>query len=156
MSDQEVAAFESNAVFPTADHREQFEGKCRMLGVATITVEFSGSGDSGNWEDPQFHDAAGENINARVADVQIPWPTEGAKFDQKALEWKPTEHVELLTLREITAMMCDNALNATGLDWYNNEGGQGSVIFKFPPAGMTVELDVGINIAQVDHHSFEY
>lgn len=147
-------AFESTALFPTQELRDTFMSKVRLLGITEILVEFSGSGDSGNVEDPRFYDAHDADITAQVATKDLEWPeTVGNLVDG---EWKTSEVLLLRSLTNIVAEMADYALEQSGLDWYNNDGGQGDMRFTFTPAGMDVLLSVSVNTTTTEDSSYEY
>ena len=146
-----------NAMFPTPGHRLEFMTKVRLLGVASVRVDFSGGGDSGDIEGAVFYDRHDNSLGDRVADTVLDWPTETSHFDPRTLEWIKNETTfEPTKLSEIVGQMADKALAECGLDWYNNEGGGGHFIFTFTPEGMDVRLNIGINHTETTEYSFDY
>jgi len=50
-----------------------------------------------------------------------------------------------------------SALERTGLDWYNNDGGQGTFRIDLDAGNEPiVSLDVGINYIETNDHSFAF
>lgn len=146
-----------NAMFPTPGHRLEFIAKVRLLGVVEIRCEFSGSGDSGNIEDPQFYDRNEVEIGDKVNDQVLAWPSEESKWDARTMSWVKEHHeASDRPLKEIVASMCETGLDSAGLDWYNNDGGQGSFTFKFTDSGMDVDLRVGVNHTETSEYNFEF
>lgn len=146
--------FEGNALFPNAECRDTFMSKVQLLGIAHITIEFSGSGDSGDMHDPSYRDAKGEDISSKVQETMIAWP--GAFSTILNGEWNETRTELRTTLDEAVKELGDKALEASGLDWYNNDGGQGQLEISFTPEGMDVVLNVGINYTNTEDHSIEF
>ena len=110
--------------------KEFYENEKRLSAVAllhqitNIHVDFDGGGDSGQIEDilvassnPDFKP---ENVLIRV------WCSKGAVFDRHTKEWEEIACEERdLTLPEFLYRHVESALEDTGVDWYNADGGFG-------------------------------
>lgn len=82
--------------------------------VNSVTVGFSGSGDEGQSETPSL------------------WLDEGKNVE-----------IKNETLSDSFEKMADEILEASDVDWYNNDGGHGEVFFKVE--ARTVHLDINVN-----------
>jgi hypothetical protein len=70
--------------------------------------------------------------------------------------WEKRTKEEVMTLEKIAKDLTLQALEDQGLDWYNNDGGQGTLEIDFATSPPTITLDVGINYTSVDEHSFDF
>lgn len=83
-------------------------------GVYKLTIDFAGSGDSGSIEDISAMSKDDESLDL------------SKDLEEKIEEW------------------CYTYLSGTGVDWYNNEGGQGEINFDLStvPYKFTAYVDV--------------
>lgn len=100
--------------------RQQIAVKALELGIEKITIRFAGSGDSGSIEEIDM-----------VKDGQT------TMLDPEDFS------------KEVEDFAYDY-LAGTGVDWYNNDGGQGTIEFDFTAVPMIFMADVEINISQVE------
>jgi len=89
-------------------------------GVGRVDVEFDGGGDSGSIDTINFYDEDNNNVtvNERIS-IEIYSRTFVNRSWQVAVIEQENSLVDAIT--EIV----DDYLDATGVDWYNNEGGFG-------------------------------
>lgn len=93
------------------------------LGIEKIIVNYSGSGDSGQIDEILFEDIEG-NDNTEVND-------------------DIREQIESLSYRLLDGVE----------DWYNNEGGFGTIVITVPDANYNIENN--INITEVETYNHE-
>ena len=105
-------------------------------GVKAILVSFSGSGDDGSIGDIVKIDELSQNI----------W--EGEALDKNEEEEN---------LKELVEDYCYAYLEGTGVDWYNNDGGQGTFLFDCITVPHVFECTVEYNImhTEVGHYTEE-
>jgi hypothetical protein len=130
--------------------------KLILLKVARITVEFSGSGDSGQIDGISAENAADGEVD--IKSHQIAWDEPKQEFihtPNQNDQWVNTVNNHLMPLDTIVEMLCNDALEESGLDWYNNDGGQGSFTIDLTTDPPSARLNVGINHTETDDHSFE-
>jgi hypothetical protein len=139
-------------MFPSPKHRAVFLTTLRSLGVSTLTVNFSGGGDSGNIDSVAAYNAG--QTAAIPLTAQIPWSSDEKFFDMEAQDWVKRTTNKLMPIEEIAKELTLEALEAQGLDWYNNDGGQGTLEIDFSTSPPTIQLDVGINYMTTEEHSF--
>jgi hypothetical protein len=139
-------------MFPSPEHRGVFLTTLRTLGVAKLIVNFSGGGDSGDIESVDAYNA---DMKTEIPlTTQIPWSSDGNYFNMNKGTWEKRTKEEVMTLEKIAKELTFKALEDQGLDWYNNDGGQGTLEIDFSTSPPTIQLDVGINYTSVEEHSF--
>lgn len=133
--------------FSSKDEAVALTTQLKMLGVATVGIVFSGAGDSGEVEAVYLH-----NANDEVVDMQ----TDMVAWTKQVYgEQKP--ETKQVMLRDALEDIGYRVLDETGMDWYNNDGGQGTVYLKVDSGEVfTVRVDMEINITQTEDHNFEY
>ena len=140
-------------MFPSPKHRAVFLTTLSTLGVAKLIVNFSGGGDSG---DIDSIDAYNADMNTEIPlTAQIPWSSDENYFNMDEGTWEQRTKEEVMTLEKIARELTVQALEAQGLDWYNNDGGQGTLEIDFATSPPTITLDIGINYTSVEEHSFD-
>lgn len=140
------------SLFPSKFHRDLVLTQLRTLGVSHVEVSFSGGGDSGSIDSAYCVDAAGKRIE--LPETKFDWPRERTVFADSG--WKRDTYTEKMPLGEILKALTNDALEAQGLDWYNNDGGQGSLTIDFTQSPPDINLEVGINVTQTEDHEFNF
>ena len=115
----------------------------RQHGVQQVEVEFDGSGDSGSLESitcfPVELEFDAEGITVEYATVTRYW-NEGQWIQERALTQAPVQNaIEALTY---------DYLEETGVDWYNGDGGFGTL--EIDVEAGTVRLNVAVRYMQSD------
>jgi len=101
--------------------------------LAGFEVDFSGYGDSGNFDTPMFYETKNEDGSmSDLHDLDNHNPSGGIADDATAL--------------------ADYFVTKQGLDWYNDGGGQGHVTVY---ADGNVRIHTEINITSVETHDDE-
>ena len=136
-------------IFPSPQHRNLLLTTLKTLGVTHVEVSFSGGGDSGSIDDVSFMNGA-TNLEGAKSTMLV-WTSERQMFDTEASAWKRVVETQSMTLEDIVKNITDDMLNYTGLDWYNNEGGSGSMSIDLNTNPPEITLNVGINVRE-DHH----
>ena len=82
--------------------------------------------------------------------------------DENTISWTVTTYgdnkaeAQTIPLYQAVEDIGYRVLDATGMDWYNNDGGQGHIYLKVVGDTIKVEVDMGINVTQTDPYTFEY
>lgn len=142
-------------IFPSEEHRTEFLMRLKLLGIAEIQVDFSGSGDSGNIEQAVATTADQQEVDLE-GQPPMAWMEKHSKYNPKTQQWDETCTPVELSLANILYMMTEQALEESQLDWYNNDGGQGCFMIDFTESPPEIRLDVGINRMDTDEHSFRF
>lgn len=108
-------------------------------GVRLVEVSFDGGGDSGSIDDVDF---MGGPPEVRAIGIRILKAVSTFKEDRWVNE---TEEVDV-DLEEAIRNLTDDYLEETNVDWYNNDGGYGSLCIH--PEQGTVELDVNTRFTE--------
>lgn len=147
-----------NNVFPTHDHALLLFSTLRLLGVSEVLVNFSGSGDSGNVDEVVAYGPNNNQISLTETSIQWRFVTQDMKWDMLAGKPIAKRIVQdrTATLDKIIESMCNNALDTTELDWWNNEGGQGQFRIVLDEDLPKVTLNVGVNEMVTHDHWFEF
>ncbi len=139
-------------MFPSPKHRAVFLTTLRTLGVSKLVVTFSGGGDSGDIESVDAYNTG--QTAAIPLTAQIPWSSDESCFNEEYKTWTEVTKEGLMSIEEIAKELTFKALENEGLDWYNNDGGQGTLEIDFSTSPPTIQLDVGINYMSTEDHSF--
>ena len=126
----------------------------KVLGGVEAVVEFQGGGDSGEIHDACLLDAYGKEID--MDGVTYDWRVTTSYFDQDKKDWVQQTTIQPVELSDILRDTTEEMLEEQGLDWYNNDGGQGSMRIDLTQSPPTVTLQVGINYTTTDEHEFDY
>ena len=132
-------------IFPNKQEKETLLAQLNLLGAKRVYVEFRGGGDEGHIEGVFYRDR-----NDDVHDI----PTDMIAWTQIAYGNKPLE-TQQMSLYDALEDLCSRALDGTGLDWYNNEGGQGSLVIDFTESPPKTILNVGINHMTTEDYDYE-
>lgn len=151
------------SVFKTVEERNCLSAMLKELGVETVMVSFSGSGDSGAIDAVNFFSAQkrtdypGLNVELNVGDVMVPEaPYTSQAWNDMTKTWETTSGVKPMRLSDYMEYLCYEALEHCGLDWYNNDGGQGDFNMTFDEDGTPIiTLNVSVNYTETDDFSFE-
>lgn len=126
----------------------------RVLGVVKVEAEFSGSGDSGAIDSVQFFGINDVLLPNSVGETIVSFLKETDEHNGTA--WKKVSKRVNQKLSDVITDLCYQALSETGLDWYNNEGGQGTFVMDLRGEPPTFVLEVATNYTQTEDHTFEY
>ena len=146
------------SLFPSKYHRKLLLTQLRTLGITSVIVSFSGSGDNGNVETPQCwgHDGPVSLTSGAGAAACIQWVTYHDDYDRHSGTWQRKATNKTMTLEEVLREITADALVQKGIDWYNNDGGQGELEIDFTASPPEIELRVGVNVTHVDEHNFNF
>lgn len=109
-------------------------------GVATVTVYFEGSGDSGSIQDIAYHPEPSARLETVPAEILLT----SASFDDG--QWHTTAGATETSVHEAIDALTYDYLEETGVDWYNDDGGFGELVIDV--AQGTVSLDVSVRYTE--------
>jgi hypothetical protein len=97
--------------------RDELRTLCMKLHITKVDIAFSGGGDSGQIDDVAFETADGFDL------------TDGVRSDltEKFSDWSYTY------------------LTSKGVDWYNNDGGQGNMCFDMTSVPFKFSCNIDVN-----------
>ena len=132
-------------IYPSNEEKQKLLTQLNLLGAKEVRVEFQGGGDDGQVDGVYMLDNNGAYID--VPDDMIAWTT--LTYGDQQVEQKQTKLVDALE------DLCSRALDNTGLDWYNNAGGQGNLTIDFKENPPSIKLNVGINQTTTDDYEYD-
>lgn len=132
-------------VFPSKTEKETLLTQLNLLGAKYVYVEFRGGGDDGQVEGVYYRDK-----NDDIQDI----PTDMIAWTKQTYG-KQEKETKNMTLVDVLEDVCYRALDETGLDWYNNEGGQGQLTIDFTDSPPNIYLNVGVNTMTTEDHDFD-
>lgn len=139
-------------VFPSKEKKTLLMNMLKVLGGHKAVVEFQGGGDSGEIHNAVLYDQNNKEIDC--TGITFDWHSQSDVFKDGVWEehskFGPVPVLDIL--REVTEQMLENE----GLDWYNNDGGQGELQIDLTQSPPAIVLNVGINYTQTDYHEFDY
>jgi hypothetical protein len=132
-------------IFANEQEKTTLLTQLNLLGAKKVVVEFQGGGDDGQVNGVYLYDQ--NNIDIDVPNDMIAWTTQ--TYGDQQSEQRQTKLVDALE------DVCSRALDNTGLDWYNNEGGQGNLVIDFNNNPPSIKLNVGINHTTTDDYEYD-
>ena len=132
-------------IFASEQEKTTLLTQLNLLGARKVVVEFQGGGDDGQINGVYLYDQ--NNIDIDVPNDMIAWTA--LTYGNQQSEQRQTKLVDALE------DVCSRALDNTGLDWYNNEGGQGSLVIDFNNNPPSIRLNVGINHTTTDDYEYD-
>lgn len=111
----------------------------RLHGVTRVEVSFDGSGDSGSIGDINFGDSRFDGSTVEVEIVSV-----NRVFESGS--WVSIREVARKNLNAALEDLTNDYLEETGVDWYNNDGGFGTLVIDV--AAGTVALEVSVRYTE--------
>lgn len=138
--------------FPDKDKKNVLITFLRMIGGVKVVVDFQGGGDSGEVSNAQLFDKHEKTID--ITKSKLDWSTEKDVFKDGV--WSTESEQNFVVANDILVRATETMLENEGLDWYNNDGGQGSLTIDLTTEPPTMLLDVNINRMETDNYEFDY
>ena len=132
-------------IFANEQEKTTLLTQLNLLGAKQVRIEFQGGGDDGQIEGTYIFDRNDNYID--VPNDMIAWTS--LTYGNQQSEQKPTKLIDALE------DVCQRALDNTGLDWYNNDGGQGNLTIDFRDNPPSIKLYVGINQTTTDDYEYD-
>ncbi len=132
-------------IFASEQEKTKLLTQLNLLGAKKVIVEFQGGGDDGQVDGVYLFDQ--NNVDIDVPNDMIAWTT--LTYGSQQAESKPTKLLDALE------DLCSRALDNTGLDWYNNDGGQGNLVIDFSENPPSIKLNVGINHRTTEDYEYD-
>jgi len=137
---------ESKTFFSSKEEAITLTTQLKMLGVSRVVISFAGAGDSGEIDDMYLEDPNGTFIEM---------PTDMVAWTKQVYgEQKP--ETKQVKLRDALEDIGYRVLDETGMDWYNNDGGQGNVYLLVEGEIFNVRVDMEVNYTSHEDHEFAY
>ena len=120
--------------------------------VSHVEVEYSGSGDSGDVQGAMFFGAAGE---ARPDAGCFPVIAKSVVSEYDTVNGCYVERVveNQSTLKEACSDFASDFLSYLGIDWYNNEGGYGTITINVESGKVKASHEMRVEHTEHSDHS---
>ncbi len=142
------------SAFPAQGLYERFVDALKLAGVHRVEIEFDGSGDSGDINDVLFFNKNDANID--VSSIMVPWVSSQTKFNHETRQWDTTTDEVEVDLVNVTKDAFYDLVNAYNYDWYNNDGGFGTLKMEFNDEGTELLMEVEFNIRYTEVNSYSH
>ena len=131
----------------TKQHVHNLFAQLKLLNVNSFEIEFDGSGDDGQIDEIYFYNANNETIN-------IPSDTISWVYSEYG-DTKP--HEQQVTLQKAVEDLGYQMLNESGHDWYNNDGGYGTITVTIDDGTgkPSVNMDIKIRYTDTDEYNYD-
>jgi hypothetical protein len=129
----------------TKQHVQNLFAQLKILNVKEFRINFEGAGDDGQIDEIEFYNTNNETFN-------IPIDTISWVYTDYGQETKETK----VTLHKATEDLGYSMLDEAGHDWYNNDGGYGSISVLIEGQDGKPYVDMEINIRYTNEDHYEY
>lgn len=150
----------ASSLFPSVEDKSRFVSVLKDHGVRYLEVFFSGGGDSGSIGDICFCNETPSETAALTKTLrELPFKGWGeeSNLDKASGKWVRSFSYKDMTLGQLVEALTYDALERTALDWYNNDGGQGTFRVDLDAGNEPIiSLDVAINYTETNDHSFAF
>ncbi len=140
-------------IFPTSEDRTRIMDILATLGATRIEVTFSGGGDSGEVQGATLLDAVGNVVGIPNQEI-LGWGIKKSGYGVSPRT--QTVIYKKMSIEELLIQMTYDALEHTHLDWYNNDGGYGTLIIDLRKSPPKLSLDLNINYTESSNHRFTF
>lgn len=132
--------------FDSTEEMKAFSVQLKLLGIDSVHVEYSGGGDSGEIQAVFAFNSVGEDVS--IPDDLVAWT--------KQVYGQHPPATKQLCMVDAIEDMAYRVLDATGVDWYNNDGGQGKLVIDLSEEFPSIHIDMEVNIVNTEEYSFDY
>lgn len=140
--------------FQSKEQRDLFLTLLKVMGGRTARVEFDGAGDSGSIEWLGLLDQDGKEID--LTNATFDWFETASEYDPHQNKWVTTRKpVPNMPVADILKTICEDALEESGHDWYNNEGGYGNLFIDLTATPPEVVLNVSVRVTSTEDYTYD-
>lgn len=140
-------------IFPSEQHRNVLLTTLKTLGVTEVEVEFNGGGDSGGIEAVTFM-VGGHWVNDLPN--KLVWPRHWQQFNPDTLEWEEFSENDAKPIKDIVEQIVYDALEATNIDYVNNDGGYGTFSVDLTANPPRIGMSVHVRRTETDDFDYDY
>jgi hypothetical protein len=141
-------------IFPSESHKRKLLATLKVLGVKKIEAAFSGGGDSGDFDAPVAYDHSDRPID--LTTVKLSWLNERSTWDEHSGFTDNSSDNSDTPVQTILRQMFADIVELTDLDWYNNDGGSGTVTINFAVSPPDVSVEMSTYYTASEDHSFDF
>jgi hypothetical protein len=134
--------------FDSKEEMIALTAQMKMLGVTLADISFQGGGDSGEIYSIDLYKGLMHNESIEMPTDMVSW-TKQVYGDQVKTQ-------KDISIGDVLDDIGYRVLDATGMDWYNNEGGQGTVHIYFDEELPRIEVNMEINVTHTEDHDITF
>ena len=140
------------SVFQSKEQKDLFMTLLKVLGGHKVEVAFDGSGDSGSIDYVTLLDQ--ENKEIDLTNATFDWYEKSSGFEagKWLVQYKP---YPAMPVKDILQNICENALEDSGHDWYNNDGGYGTLNIDLTTTPPAISLSVSIRYTHTNDYEID-
>ena len=153
MNMNECASREHEAL---KERRRLLTEKLKPLGVVRVEVEYDGCGDSGDIQEVRAL------LKGTRAEKERPANLDGQSvtvehfesvYNAERQDWDRKPYQATVPLKEALSDFALDFLSFLGIDWYNNEGGYGTVVLSVADGEAKAEHNYRIESSEYEEHA---
>ena len=129
----------------TKQHVQNLIAQLKLLNVKEFRINFDGGGDDGQIDEIEFYNSNNESFNIPIDTISWVY----TDYGQEPKETKVTLHK---AIEDLGYEMLDEA----GHDWYNNDGGYGTIDVTLEDEDGKPSVHMEINIRYLNEDRYEY
>lgn len=142
--EEESVGSTERKLFASKTERERVFAQLKAMGVAFVTVDFSGSGDDGNVQDVIVSDHTG----AKLEGLTLSMPDKSLVFNE-AKGWQVENGVGQVPVADAIERLFWLVDAGSEVDWCNNDGGFGELTLNVDVGTIEVTYNVNETISSV-------
>jgi hypothetical protein len=125
-------------------------GAAKAHGISKISLDFAGGGDSGEFGEPTFLGIDGTLMEGVELAVFVVKTDREFSVETRECIWK----VSLceMALDEAVTEHVEHQVSLQGVNWYDNEGGQGDWCMDLVEGKVTLSIDVNVVESYTEHN----
>jgi len=131
----------------------QLVERMKSLGVERVEVDYDGSGDSGDIQGVSALKNADKGETIALAGQSIVVERLESVYDHEAKEYKRVPNQVTIGLEGALGDFATDFLSYLGIDWYNNEGGYGTVVLNVEDGEVKAEHYYRIESSEYSEHT---
>ena len=136
--------------------RSQLAERLKPLGIVRVEVEYDGCGDSGDIQEVRAlkkGPRSGKEQPANLDGQSLTVERFESVYDAERREWDRKPCQATVTLKEALSDFALDFLSFLGIDWYNNEGGYGTVVLSVADGQVKAEHNYRIESSEYEEHA---
>jgi hypothetical protein len=138
------------------ERRRLLAEKLKPLGVVRVEVDYDGCGDSGDIQEVRAlkkGPRSGKEEPANLDGQSVTVERFESVYNAEKKEWDRKPYQATATLKEALSDFALDFLSFLGIDWYNNEGGYGTIVLDMVAGEAKEEHNYRIESSEYEEHA---
>lgn len=128
----------------------------KPLGVVRVEVDYDGCGDSGDIQEVRALKKGSRSGKEQLADLNgqsVTVERFESVYNAGRKDWDRKPYQATVTLKEALSDFALDFLSFLGIDWYNNEGGYGTIVLDVAEGEAKAEHNYRIESSEYSEHA---